>query len=198
MVSDSTIDIDTPEGRRVAIELSREAQLPFAIYLDGKMRKIDLNLPIKRNIRHPLAEPVPIEVGLDTPTDIKEKHSVEVKRILTNSRVNLTVPSKDYNAALEAGAMLDDTNGIMYISPRMDLLPVLKWLPFDLDHYQYCKVNDEYSVLAPDPSMPGAAGPTNMDGSPDMTHITNVKVAEMLGIKSLSAHSSTGGIRAKL
>ena len=33
--------------------------------------------------------------------------------------------------------MLDDTSGIMYISPRMDLLPVLKWLPFDLDHYQY-------------------------------------------------------------
>ena len=31
MVSDSTIDIDTPEGRRGAIELSREAQLPFAI-----------------------------------------------------------------------------------------------------------------------------------------------------------------------
>ena len=74
----------------------------------------------------------------------------------------------------------------------MDLLPVLKWLPFDLDHYQYCKVNDEYSVLAPDPSMPGAAGPTNMDGSPDMTHVKNVKVAEMLGLKSLSVHASTG------
>ena len=40
--------------------------------------------------------------------------------------------------------------------------------------------------------MPGAAGPTNMDGSPDMTHIKNVKVAEMLGLKSLSVHASTG------
>ena len=79
MVSDSTIDIDTPEGRRVAIELSREAQLPFAIYLDGKMRKIDLSLPIKRNIRHPKAEPVPIEVGLNTPADFKEKRYVEVR-----------------------------------------------------------------------------------------------------------------------
>ena len=67
--------------------------------------------------------------------------------------------------------MLDEANGIMYILPRMDLLPVLKWLPFNLDHYQYCKVDDEHGVLAFDPFIPRAAGPTKMDSSPDMTHM---------------------------
>ena len=67
-----------------------------------------------------------------------------------------------------------------------------KWLPFNLDHYQYCKVDDEHGVLALDPSIPRAAGPTNMDGSPDMAHIKNARVAEMLGLKSLSVHASVG------
>ena len=90
--------------------------------------------------------------------------------------------------------MLDEANGIMYILPRMDLLPVLKWLPFNLDHYQCCKVSDEYGVivLAFDPSIPRAAGPTKKDGSPDMTHIENVRVAEMLGCKSLSIRAPVG------
>ena len=70
------------------------------------------------------------------PAAIRKKHSLEVKRVLAGFRVNLTVLSGDYNEAMEAGAMFDGVNGIMYILPRMDLLPVLKWLPFNLDHYQ--------------------------------------------------------------
>ena len=44
----ATIDLGTPEGRQSALELSREAQLPFAIYLDGRKRKIDFDSPIER------------------------------------------------------------------------------------------------------------------------------------------------------
>ena len=51
---------------------------------------------------------------------------------------------------------------------------------------------DEHGVLAFDPFIPRAAGPTKMDGSPDMTHIENARVAEMLGRKSLSVHASVG------
>ena len=70
------------------------------------------------------------------PAAIKKKRSVEVKSTLADFRVNLTVPSGDYNEAMEAGAIFDGVNGVMYISPRTDLLPVHKWLPFNLDHYQ--------------------------------------------------------------
>ena len=117
---DSTIDIGTPEGRRNAIELSREAQLPFAIYLDGRMRKINFNSPIERIDREPVDAPatapqaVPIEVSMVIPAAIRKRHSVEVKRVLSDFRVNRTVPSGD-NEAMEAGAMLDGANGIMYI-----------------------------------------------------------------------------------
>ena len=67
---------------------------------------------------------------------------MEVKRILADFRVNLTVSSGDYNKAMEAGAIFDGVNGVMYVSPRTDLLPVHKWLPFSLEDrmQSVCKV----------------------------------------------------------
>ena len=46
-VYDDTIDLGTSEGRQHALELSRKAQLPFAVsmdYLDTRKRKIDFDL----------------------------------------------------------------------------------------------------------------------------------------------------------
>ena len=43
---DDTIDLGTSKGRQHALELSREAQLPFAVsvdYLDTRKRKIDFD-----------------------------------------------------------------------------------------------------------------------------------------------------------
>ena len=105
---------------------------------------------------------------MTVPAAVETKRSVEVKRILTDSRVNLTVSSEDYNEAVEAGAIFDGVNGVLFVSPRTDLLPVHKWLPFSLEDrmQSVCKVSDEYGILALDPSIPRAAGPTKMDGSP--------------------------------
>ena len=75
---------------------------------------------------------------------------MEVKRILADFRVNLTVSSEDYNKAVEAGAIFDEVNGVLFVSPRMDLLPVSKWLPFSLDGrmHSVLKVSDDYGILA--------------------------------------------------
>ena len=66
-------------------------------------------------------------------------------------------------------------------------------MPFNLDHYQWRKVSDEFGILAFDPSIPKAAGPTKMDGSPDMSHADNIRVAEMLGRKSPITDAPVGG-----
>ena len=127
------------------------------------------------------------------PAAVEAKRSVEVKRILADFRVNLTVSSKDYNEAVEAGAIFDGVNGVLFVSPRTDLLPVHKWLPFNLDGrmQSVLKVSDDYGILAFNPSIPRAAGPTKMDGSPDMSHWENIRVAEMLGLKSETDSSIT-------
>ena len=132
---------------------------------------------------------------MTVPAAVETKRSVEVKRILTDSRVNLTVSSEDYNEAVEAGAIFDGVNGVLFVSPRTDLLPVHKWLPFSLEGrmQSVLKVSDDYGILAFNPSIPRAAGPTKMDGSPDMSHLENIRVAEMLGLKSSITDAPVGG-----
>ena len=42
------------------------------------------------------------------------------------------------------------------------------------------KVSDEYGIIAPNLSIPKAAGPTKMDGSPNMSYSENIRAARML------------------
>ena len=58
---------------------------------------------------------------------------VEVKRVLVDFRVNLAVSADDYGEAVLAGANFDEVNGVFFMPPRVDLLPVSEWLPFNLD-----------------------------------------------------------------
>ena len=58
---------------------------------------------------------------------------VEVKRVLADFRVNLTVSANDHGEAVLAGAIFDEVNGVLFVPPRVDLLPVSEWLPFSLD-----------------------------------------------------------------
>ena len=58
---------------------------------------------------------------------------VQVKRVLADFRINLTVPVDDYEAAVLAGALFDRVNGVLFVPSRVDLLPVSEWLPFSLD-----------------------------------------------------------------
>ena len=107
---------------------------------------------------------------------------VQVKRVLADFRINLTVPADDYGAAVLAGALFDKVNGVLFVPSRVDLLPVSEWLPFSLDGrmHNVDKVSDEYGIIAPNPSIPKAAGPTKMGGSPNMTYSENIRVARML------------------
>ena len=152
-------------------------------------------LAIMSNAPTPTPQAVPIEVSMIVPAAVETKRSVEAKRILADSRVNLTVSSEDYNKAVEAGAIFDGVNGVLFVSPRTDLLPVRKWLPFSLEDrmQSVCKVSDEYGILALDPSIPRAGGATKMDGSPDMSHLDNIRVAKMLGLKSPITDAPVGG-----
>ena len=113
---------------------------------------------------------------------IPKRRPVEVKRVLADFRVNLTVPTGDHDKAVMAGAIFDEVNGVLFVPPRVDLLPVSTWLPFNLDNrmHSVLKVTDDYGIIAFNPSIPKAAGSTNMDGSPDMSHPENIRVAEML------------------
>ena len=169
---------------------------PTWVLLPGA-RAPHLNVPV---VTTPRA--VPIEVSVAAPAVVAmpwkqlsngagsrneaKKRSVEVKRILADFRVNLTVSAEDYNEAVEAGAIFDEVNGVLFVSPRTDLLPVRKWLPFSLDGRMQSvfKVSDDYGILAFNPSIPRAVGPTKVDGSPDTSHLENIRVAEMLGLKS--------------
>ena len=138
---------------------------------------------MSRHRRHgPSRSRFEVSVAVPAVVAMPWKRSVEVKRILADFRVNLTVSTEDYNEAVEAGAIFDEVNGVLFVSPRMDLLPVSKWLPFSLDGrmHSVLKVSDDYGILAFNPSIPRAAGPTKMDGSPDMSHSEIIQVAEML------------------
>ena len=96
---------------------------------------------------------------------------------------------------MEAGAIFDGVNGVLFVSPRTDLLPVHKWLPFSLEGrmQSVLKVSDDYGILAFNPSIPRAVGPTKVDGSPDTSHLENIRVAEMLGLKSPITDAPVGG-----
>ena len=105
-----------------------------------------------------------------------------VKRVLADFRINLTVSADDYEAAVQAGALFDEVNGVLFVPRRVDLMPVSEWLPFSLDGrmHNIDKVSDDYGIIASNPSIPKAAGPTKMDGSPNMTYSENIRVARML------------------
>ena len=53
-----------------------------------------------------------------------------VKRVLADFRVNLTVKASDYESAVQAGAEFDQVNGVLFVPPRVDLMPVGEWLRF--------------------------------------------------------------------
>ena len=48
-------------------------------------------------------------------------------------RVNLKVPPEQAQACVDAGAVFDTTNRVLFVPPRTDLRPLRQWLPFDLD-----------------------------------------------------------------
>jgi len=119
---------------------------------------------------------------------------VEVKRVLADFRVNLTVPADDYSDAVQAGAIFDEVNGVLFVPPRVDLLPVSAWLPFSLDSHMrsVLKVSDDYGIIAFNPAITKAAGRTKMDGSPNMSFSENIRVAKMLmALRLFGAHPET-------
>ena len=69
-----------------------------------------------------------------------------VKRLLADFRINLTVNADDYESAVRAGALFDEVNGVLFVPPRVDLLPVGEWLPFSLDGcmHNVDKVSDDF------------------------------------------------------
>ena len=101
---------------------------------------------------------IPIEVGMVTPSNAVQEQSVtpmgrpvQVKRVLADFRINLTVSADDYEADVLAGAFLDEVNGVLFVPPRVDLMPVGEWLPFSLDGrmHNVDKVNDDYGITRP-------------------------------------------------
>ena len=80
---------------------------------------------------------------------------VQVERVLADFRINLTVSADDYEAAVQAGALFDGVNGVLFVPPRVDLIPVGEWLPFSLDGrmHNVDKVSDDFGIIASNPSI---------------------------------------------
>ena len=89
---------------------------------------------------------------------------MEVKRVLVDFRVNLAVSADDYGEAVLAGANFDEVNGVFFMPPRVDLLPVSEWLPFSLDGrmHNVLKVTDDTENIRVakmlKPATPGGLG----------------------------------------
>ena len=77
-----------------------------------------------------------------------------MKRVLADFRINLTVSADDYEAAVQAGALFDGVNGVLFVPPRVDLIPVGEWLPFSLDGRMHNVTKSAMTTVSSRPIRP--------------------------------------------
>jgi len=157
----------------------REANVDACLSDDVSIASSDGTLPVARVVD---SSPTPLALVRSSPppSPAPMQTPVSTRAHLTSPtwadvRVNLSVPYAEIDACERAGATFDTKNGIYFCPPRVDLRPVMQWLPFDLT----ATFSATGTGLLPN-TIPRAVAGVKADGSPDFRLGSNVAVRNML------------------